>query len=229
MVESPDWRDREMAALRERLSRLSQASLRINESLDFDTVLQGALDSARSLTSARYGVMTLLDGGGGVQEFLTSGLTSGEAERLLLTPDRWRLFAALTNIDEPLRLPDLTAHVHALGFTDFTIPLPVEVFRFMAAPLFHRGVRVGHVFVGDREGGGEFTDEDQETLVMFAAQAALVIANAGAHREVDVGHLPTGAAGDHGMLRRAAGVGWPLNSVIGRQAPEFLHWALTGG
>ena len=156
MTESPDWRDREIAALRERLSRLSQASLRINESLDFDAVLQGALDSARSLTSARYGVMILPDGGGGVQEFLTSGMTSGEAERLLLTPDRWRLFAALTNIDEPLRLPDLTAHVHALGFADFNIPLPVEVFRFMAAPMFHRGVRVGHVFVGDREGGEEF-------------------------------------------------------------------------
>ncbi|MCY4559746.1 MAG: hypothetical protein OXF79_25965, partial [Chloroflexi bacterium] len=88
MTESPDWRDREMAALRERLSRLSQASLRINESLDFDAVLQGVLDSARSLTSARYGVMTLLDGGGGVREFLTSGMTAGEAERLLLTPDR---------------------------------------------------------------------------------------------------------------------------------------------
>ena len=172
-----------MAALRERLSRLSQASLRINESLDFDAVLQGALDSARSLTSARYGVMTLLDGGGGVQEFLTSGMTSGEAERLLLTPDRWQLFEALTNIDEPLRLPDLTAHVHALGFADFNIPLPVEVFPFLAAPMFHRGVRVGHVFVGDREDGEEFSPADEETLVMFAAQAALVIANAGAHRE----------------------------------------------
>ena len=48
------------AALRERLAMLSRASLRINESLDFDTVLQGALDSARALTGARYGVMTLL-------------------------------------------------------------------------------------------------------------------------------------------------------------------------
>ena len=34
------------AALRERLAMLSRASLRINESLDFDTVLQGALDDA---------------------------------------------------------------------------------------------------------------------------------------------------------------------------------------
>ena len=46
---------RENQALRERLSRLSQASLRINESLDFDTVLQEVVDSARTLTGARYG------------------------------------------------------------------------------------------------------------------------------------------------------------------------------
>ena len=55
---------RENQALRQRLSRLSEASLRINESLDFETVLQGVLDSARSLTGARYGVITLLDDAG---------------------------------------------------------------------------------------------------------------------------------------------------------------------
>ena len=37
---------RENQALRQRLSRLSEASRRINESLDFDTVLQGVLDSS---------------------------------------------------------------------------------------------------------------------------------------------------------------------------------------
>ena len=44
-----------MEALRERLSRLSEASLRINGSLDLDQALQGVLDSAQSLTSGRYG------------------------------------------------------------------------------------------------------------------------------------------------------------------------------
>ncbi len=167
----------------ERLSRLSAASLRINESLDFDTVLQGVLDSARSLTAARYGVMTLLDDAGGVQDLLSSGMTGEEAGQLWLTPDRWRLFESLTGISEPVRVPDLVEHVRALGFTEFTIPLPVAVFRFMAAPMLHRGARVGHVFVGDREDGEEFTREDEEILVMFASQAALVIANAGTHRE----------------------------------------------
>ena len=45
MTES-DWRDQDNAsALRERLTRLSEASLHINESLDLDAVLQGVLNS----------------------------------------------------------------------------------------------------------------------------------------------------------------------------------------
>ena len=174
---------RESELLRERLSRLSAASRRINESLDFDQVLQGVLDSSCSLTGARYGVMTLLDDEGRVEDFLSSGTTPQEAEQLWLTPEGLRLFEALTNISEPLRVPDLVEHVRGLGFSDFTIPMPVGVLRFMAAPMFHRDARVGHVFVGDREDGEEFTLADQETLEMFASQAALVIANARAYRE----------------------------------------------
>ena len=137
-MNQPDQRDRDFEALQERLTRLSEASLRINESLDFDTVLQGVLDSARHLTAARYGGMTLLDDGGQVQDFLTSGLTAAEAEQLWLTPDPYEIFESLTGISEPLRVPDLVAHVHSLGFTEFSIPLPVEVFSFLAAPMFYR-------------------------------------------------------------------------------------------
>ena len=52
----PDRLLQEIQVLRERLARLSEASLRINESLEFDTVLQGVLDSACALTEARYGL-----------------------------------------------------------------------------------------------------------------------------------------------------------------------------
>ena len=53
--------DRDQEALRNRLSKLSEASLRIHESLDPDTVLQEILDRARSLTDARYGVIAAFD------------------------------------------------------------------------------------------------------------------------------------------------------------------------
>ena len=193
---------------------MSEASRRINESLDFDMVLQGALDSACSLTSAHYGVMTLLDDGGGMQDFLSSGLSAQESERLWLMPEGLRIFQALANISEPLRLPDLVAHVRALGFADFSIPPPVGVFRFMAAPMFHRGARVGHIFVGDKDGGEEFTQADEETLVMFAAQAALVIANARTHREerqarADLETLVTPRRWVCGLRRRDGNSGVP--------------------
>ena len=97
-MEQSEQRDREIEALRERLSRLSQASLRINDSLDFDQVLQGALDLARSLTSARYGVMTLLDGEGGVQNFLSSGLTTALADA--------RGTGCIPGLDQHLRTPE---------------------------------------------------------------------------------------------------------------------------
>ena len=178
---SSDQLHREIEALRERLSRLSAASLRINESLDFDQVLQGALDSARSLTGAGHGVMTLLGDDGALEDFLSSGLSVDESEQLWLMPDGLRIFQALTGISEPLRLTDLVEHLGGLGLT---APTPVgPVYSFMAAPMFHRGVLVGHVFVGDTEDGREFTQGDEETLVMFASQAALVIANARAYRE----------------------------------------------
>lgn len=79
-MKQEDKRDSEIRALRDRLSRLSEASFRMNESLDLDTVLQGVLDSARALTEARYGVMTLYDQTGTLQDFLTSGLPAEKAE-----------------------------------------------------------------------------------------------------------------------------------------------------
>ena len=56
---------RENEALRERLSRLSEASLRINESLDFQAVLQEVLDSARALTGPATASLPLLTSRGG--------------------------------------------------------------------------------------------------------------------------------------------------------------------
>ena len=175
---------REIEALQERLSRLSAASRRINESLDLDQVLQGVLDSARSLTGARYGVMALLDDGGQAQDFLSSGLTAEEFQGVRLMPEGLRVFQVQTSFSEPVRVPDLAEHMRGLGFSDFTVPLPVAVLSSLWAPMFHQGSRMGYIFLGHKEDGGtEFSLADEETLVMFASQAALVIANARTHRE----------------------------------------------
>ena len=174
--------ERENQALRERLSRLSEASLHINESLDFGTVLQGVLDSARSLTGARYGVITLVDDSGRIEDFLYSGLTGEETRLFAELPEGSALFEYLSRIEEPLRLRDFHGHTRSLGLPEFRPPFAVSpVLPFLAAPIRHRDEGIGAIYVGERE--REFTAGDEETLVMFASQAALVIANARRHRE----------------------------------------------
>ena len=142
----------ENQVLRQRLSRLSEASLRINESLDFGTVLQGVLDSARSLTGARYGVITLLDDGGRIQDFLYSGLTAEETRQFAEFPNGMLFFEQLSGISEPLRLRDFHGYVRELGLPEFQPPMAVSSpLPFLAAPLRHRGEGVGGIYVGEKE------------------------------------------------------------------------------
>ena len=72
----------EIQALRERISALSAASLRVGSSLDLDTVLREIAESARALTAARYAVITTTSDEGELADVVLSGFTP-EEERLL--------------------------------------------------------------------------------------------------------------------------------------------------
>ena len=180
----PDRRDEEIRALRERLSRLSEASLRITEDLDFNSVLQGVLDSARSLTGARYGVIALHNDEGVVEDFLSSGMTSDESNNLWMLPDWPMYFAYLSSLPGALRVPDLISHFRSLGLPELRPPIDVgEKMSFLGFPVRHRGERVGSIYLAEKEGGREFSREDEETLALFASHAAMAISNARQHLE----------------------------------------------
>ena len=171
----------ESLTMLDRLSKLSEASLRINESLDLDTVLQGVLDSARSLTGARYGGITTIDEAGQPKDFVTSGTTPEEHRALAETPDGPRFFEFLLGLSTPLRIPDMISHFRALGLPDFQSPVPAK--SFLATSLRNQGRPRGIVYLANGEDEREFTAEDEEILVMFASQAALVVANALRHED----------------------------------------------
>ncbi len=181
-MNQPDERDREIAELRERLTLLSQASLRITGDLDFNTVLQGVVDSARLLTGASRGCITVVDGSGLLEDFIASGLTEEDYLGFLHMAGGPEFFAYLSGLPEPLRVADFSAHTSALGLPEIPPPLgPVGSFLSVAIRL--QGEYVGHFYLSDKRDGQEFTQEDQETLALFASHAAMAIANACRHRE----------------------------------------------
>ncbi len=226
-----DERNPEAAALRDRLTKLSEASLRINESLEFDAVLKEAVDSARSLTGARFGMTTLLDDEGRVQDCITSGFTPFQSKRMWFHPDRDRLFEYFSGITEPLRLQDVQSHLRSEGLPELRPQVPLSRSpALLAAPIRYRGQSVGTFYLCEKDGGEAFTAEDEETLVMFASQAALVIANARRHRDEQKARLDLETLIDTspvGVVVFDAKSGAPL--TFNREARRIVGALLTPG
>ena len=172
--------EQEIEGLRTRLTGLSEACLRINESLDLENVLCEVLHSACALTGAQYGVIATLDKGGGLEYFRTAGLTSAEIQDLE-NPDGIAFVEHISQFQEPLRVPDFAGLVRSLDLSHLSAPVAVR--SFLTAPIRHQGEGVGNIFLGTASGTQDFTRADEETLVMFASQAALVIGNARRYQE----------------------------------------------
>jgi len=181
-MRQPNSRDDEIQTLRERLTRLSEASLRVSQSLDLDTVLPEVLDSARSLTGAQIAGITALDEQGQLENFITSGLTPEQHRLVVALPGGLEFFDHLMHLPEPLRVADFSAYSRKAGLPEIGPPLG-PVGTFLATPVRLLGRYVGSIYLSGKESGGAFTQDDEETLVLFASQAALVIANARRHRD----------------------------------------------
>ena len=179
MKESPAELRLRIETLEDRISKLSAAVLRISASLDLETVLREIVDSARELTGARYGLMTTVDDAGEPQDFVTAGLTPDQHTEIAAWTDGRRLFEHFRDLQEPLRVADLPAYVRRLGFSSELMLSKT----MQCTPMRHRDVHVGNFFLGEKEGGPEFTAADEEVLVLFASQAATAIANARTHRD----------------------------------------------
>ena len=176
MSNSDDLR-RENGALRERFSALNAAILRINASLDLNTVLREAVESARRLTGASYGIVTALDEAGAEFGPVFSGFTDEQQRELSAWPGKMSVFEHLCGQPGPLRDADLAGYVRSLGIE------PGREFsrNFQYARMLHRDIHVGQLFLAKKAGGEAFTDEDEEVLALFASQAAAAVANARAH------------------------------------------------
>jgi GAF domain-containing protein len=180
--------DRELQNLRGENQRvrgllplLSDLSLRITSTLDLPTVLQDVIDAACVLTGARYGALGVFDDFGRIQEFITHGISLEERKRIDDLPQGLGLLGWLQDLQQPLRLADLSRHPRSVGFPPNHPPMKT----FLGAPLRHQDEKLGNVYLTEKAEGIEFTPEDEALLVLFAAHAASAIYNARLHQRVE--------------------------------------------
>ena len=178
MTDSVDPR-RENEALRERISTLTTAMLRISATLDLNTVLAEAVESARKLTGARYGAVVTVDEAGAHKDHVLSGFTLEQEQELVAWPDNVRLFQLIHELPGPLRVADLSGYLCSLGISPSRVLFSQTL---LGMPMHHRGEDVGNFFLAEKANGEAFTEDDEEVLVLFASQAAAAVVNARTHR-----------------------------------------------
>ena len=227
----------QVAVLRERIMKLSEASLRVGSSLEPGTVLREIAHSARALTGARYAAIATIDETGNPVKFVTSGFTEEEHRALTEWPDGPRLFEHLRDLEGPLRIDDVPDFVHSLGIPADLLPRGA----FQGTPMRHQGEHVGNFYLAGKANDAAFTEEDEETLVLFASQAAAAIAitrtycaeqQARAGLEALVETSPTGIVVIDGATGRVASLNREARRIAERLCPpgrpvEDLHEMLT--
>jgi signal transduction histidine kinase len=158
-----------------RLRALVEAGVALTSELSLDALLQKLVEAAADLTRARYAALGVIDRSGtALERFVTHGVTPEEHRAIGHLPSGRGILGVLIDEARPLRLADLTEHRQSVGFP----PNHPPMHTFLGVPVMLRGVAYGNLYLTEKEGGAEFSDEDQELVTLLAAQAAVAIENA---------------------------------------------------
>jgi signal transduction histidine kinase len=165
-----------MARLDEqRLQRLIEAGRALVSELDLELLLERLLTVAAELTEAEYVALGILDPTKtNLERFVTRGI-DGETQRHIGDLPRGRGVLGLLITDpQPIRLADVGAHQESYGFP----PSHPVMKTFLGVPVRVRGDVFGNLYLTEKAGGREFSDEDEASIVILADWAAIAIDNA---------------------------------------------------
>ncbi|MFZ2174778.1 MAG: GAF domain-containing protein [Rhodococcus sp. (in: high G+C Gram-positive bacteria)] len=184
MVDGPDENAARISEVREKLAdvvptrqsmqRLFEAVLVVGSGLELDSTLQRIVDAATSLLDARYGALGVRAPDGGLSEFVYVGITKDERAHMAHLPEGRGLLGLLINDPRPVRLADLAEHPASIGFPPNHPPMK----SFLGVPIMMRGTVFGSIYLTEKVGGSEFTDEDEVILRALATSAGVAIDNA---------------------------------------------------
>ena len=81
-----------------------------------------------------------------------------------------------------MRIPDIGADPRAHGFP----PNHPPMHSFLGAPVIARGLVFGNIYLTEKQGASEFSEEDEAALVVLAIQAGVAIENARLYAEKEL-------------------------------------------
>lgn len=194
---------------------LLDAVVALAADLSLDGVLQGILTAARALVGARYAAIGVLEVGPGrrLRTFVHQGVDAETAAVIGPLPQGDGILGLITEQDAPLRLSDLASHPASSGFPDGHPPMST----FLGVPVRIRERTFGNLYLTEKDGGVDFTAEDQDVVLALAAAAGVAIENARLYEDAERRQAWLAASADMTALLTGAAVSQDaLHEVVDR-------------
>jgi signal transduction histidine kinase len=165
----------------QRRDALMQAGLVLASELSLPSILQKIVELACQVADARYGALGVLDPDGRmIFDFITHGVTEEERRAIGNLPVGKGILGLLITQAAPIRLARIQDHPRSVGFPPNHPPMT----SFLGVPIKVRDRVYGNLYLTEKRGAAEFTEEDEEAVVTLAAQAGVAIENARLHEDL---------------------------------------------
>jgi signal transduction histidine kinase len=164
-----------------RLQLLLDAVVSMAADLSLDGVLSRIVSVASELVDARYAALGVLDLGPRrrLRTFIHHGISDEVVHQIGDLPTGHGLLGVLIDDPRPVRLHDIKAHPASYGFPEHHPPMS----SFLGVPVRIRDRVFGNLYLTEKAGGGDFSDEDQAVVVALAAAAGVAVENARLYEE----------------------------------------------
>ncbi|MFE9588271.1 sensor histidine kinase [Streptomyces microflavus] len=160
---------------RDRVHSLLEAVVSVGRELDLSQVLRRIVEAGAQLVDAQYGALGVIGPDGRtLSQFLTSGMTQEQRERIGPLPAGHGLLGELIRHPEPLRLSELGSHQASFGFPAHHPPMRT----FLGVPIRIRDEVFGNLYLTDKRDGLDFDAEDESVITTLAVAAGVAIDNA---------------------------------------------------
>ncbi|HKF91463.1 MAG TPA: GAF domain-containing protein [Acidimicrobiia bacterium] len=156
------------------IQQLLDAITSIGTDLSLPIVLQRIVESACSLVAANYGALGVIGEDQQLAEFITAGIDPERYAAIGHLPEGRGILGLLIVDPRPLRLRDLGAHDQSVGFP----PNHPDMHSFLGVPVLVRDEVFGNLYLCDKRGADEFTDEDERLAIALATAAGVAIEHA---------------------------------------------------
>ncbi len=162
------------------LAALDTATRGIAGVLDLDRVLQLITDRVRELAHAEYAALGIIDQEGGIERFITSGVTRAERERIGPPPHGHGLLGIIARQTQAVRVHDIATDPRRYGFP----PNHPDMHSLLGVPIGAKGRSIGRLYLTNKQPSGDFTEDDERLVEMFGLHAGIAIENARLHEQV---------------------------------------------